>query len=157
MDRRSFLNSSVRSSGTGIAMPAKEKPRKGTTGPEIARLHQHALAEREGSLKGLPEPVALPRLVTAGLDPYVPSGETPWDKQRAGYLLRRTLFGATRSDIDTVLTQSPGDVVDQLLQGGTMPTPPGSWVTEDYYYDNTNNDSVNRGRLKDLREWWTGL
>ncbi|PLX31831.1 MAG: hypothetical protein C0600_04570 [Ignavibacteria bacterium] len=157
MDRRSFLNSSVRSSGTGLAMPAKEKPRKGTTGPEIARLHQQALAEREGSLKGLPEPVALPRLVTAGLDPYVPSGETPWDKQRAGYLLRRTLFGATRSDIDTVLTQSPGDVVDQLLQGGTMPTPPGSWVTEDYYYDNTNNDSVNRGRLKDLREWWTGL
>ena len=49
-----------------------------------ARLHKNVLAEREASLKGRPEPVPLPRLILAGLSPYAPSTQKPWDRQRAG-------------------------------------------------------------------------
>ena len=158
MDRRSFLSpgardSHVASTGGGSVSAATGNPSR----PEIARQHQAVLAEREASLKGVPEPTALPRLVTSGLDAYVPDTQKPWDKQRAGYLLRRTLFGAKQSEIDMALTKTPGEVVDMLLESGTAPSAPGTWVSEDYWYDNTNNDRHNRDRLQELREWWTGL
>jgi uncharacterized protein (DUF1800 family) len=124
---------------------------------DIASLHAHALAEREASLKGAPEPQALPRLVAAGLVPYNPSPEKPWNKQRAGYLLRRCMFGATRADVDVALTMQPGDMVDTLLAEDAMPQPPGSWVNEDYWYDNTNNDRTNAERMTEFREWWISL
>lgn len=126
-------------------------------GDEAKLLHKRVLAEREASLKGRPEPVALPRMVTSGLDPYTPSAGKPWDKQRAGYLLRRTLFGAKRAEIDMALTKSPGEVVDMLLQDASLPAPPFTWQNDDYWYDNSNNDLENRTRLQELRDWWTGL
>jgi len=157
MDRKSFLNAGADEARVSAAAVTADRPRDGGGGPETARLHARMLSEREASLKGRPEPTALPRLVTSGLDPYTPTAEKPWDKQRAGYLLRRTLFGAKRADIDMALAKSPGEVVDMLLQTGTAPSSPGSWVSEDYYYDNTNSDRDNRTRMQELREWWTGL
>lgn len=156
MERRTLLNSGAGAStaavtGDGVRTAAA------ASRPDIARRHQAVLAEREASLKGLPEPLALPRLVTSGLDPYIPDAAKPWDTQRAGYLLRRTLFGATRADIDMALGKSPGEIVDMLLLAGSAPAAPDSWVDDDYWYDNTNNDRTNRDRLQSLREWWTGL
>jgi uncharacterized protein (DUF1800 family) len=155
MDRRSFLTSAARRRTRSRLPGAVILPKDG--GDEATRLHRRVLAEREASLKGLPEPMALPRLVTSGLDPYVPSAEKPWDRQRAGYLLRRTLFGAKRAEIDLALTKSPGELVDMLLADSALPTPAFTWQNDDYWYDNSNNDLDNRNRLQDLRDWWTGL
>lgn len=131
--------------------------RPGAARASAARLHKSALAEREASLKGRPEPVPLPRLILAGLTPYIPSTQKPWDRQRAGYLLRRCMFGATRADIDFALTKTPTEMVDILLADSALPSAPGPWVDEDYWYDNSNNDRTNVERLAALRDWWTGL
>lgn len=155
MDRRSFLTSATRRRTRASLPGAMMLPKDG--GDEAARLHRRVLAEREASLKGLPEPMALPRLVTSGLDPYVPSAGKPWDRQRAGYLLRRTLFGAKRAEIDLALTTSPDEVVDMLLQDGPLPAATFTWQNDDYWYDNSNSDLDNRNRLQELREWWTRL
>jgi uncharacterized protein (DUF1800 family) len=154
MEQRATVHSSASDRGGGF-----EKPGRPVTavGLEAARVHAQVLSERDASLKGRPEPIALPRLVTAGLDPYTPSPEKPWDKQRAGYLLRRTMFGATRADIDFALTQTPSDMVDLLFANTTPPSPPGSWVNDEYWYDNSNNDRTNVERMSELRDWWTGL
>ena len=159
MDRRTFLASTTkapRRATASAAMPVSAAmPKDG--GDEAKLLHKRVLAEREASLKGRPEPVALPRMVTSGLDPYTPSAGKPWDKHRAGYLLRRTLFGAKRAEIDMALAKSPGEVVDMLLQDTSLPAPPFTWQNDDYWYDNSNNDLENRTRLQELRDWWTGL
>ncbi|MDT8323642.1 MAG: DUF1800 domain-containing protein [Bacteroidota bacterium] len=156
MESTSFLNPGTGSQTAGATGDVTAST-AASAGTQTARRHRTVLAEREASLKGLPEPMALPRLVTSGLDPYVPDAAKPWDRQRAGYLLRRTLLGATRAEIDMALTKSPGEVVDSLLLAGTAPAAPGDWIDDDYWYDNTNNDRTNRERLQELREWWTGL
>jgi uncharacterized protein (DUF1800 family) len=139
------------------SVPSQSRTGGGTaTHADAARVHARVLAERDASLKGLPEPVALPRLVAVGLSPYTPSQEKPWDRQRAGYLLRRTMFGATRTDIDVALTKTPAQMVDLLLADTAAPNPPGSWVNDEYWYDNTNNDRTNAERMTELRDWWTG-
>ncbi len=154
MERTATVQSSASDRGGG-----QHKP--GTFisggGAEAARVHARVLAGRDASLKGKPEPISLPRLVLAGLEAYTPTTEKPWDKQRAGYLLRRTMFGAKRADIDFALTQTPSQMVDLLLANTTPPGAPGSWVNEEYWYDNSNNDRTNVERLAELRDWWTGL
>lgn len=157
MDRRTFLTSATRTrarAGTSVTR-SQAMLKDGSEGAKL--LHKRVLAERETSLKGLPEPVALPRMVTAGLDPYTPSAGKPWDAQRAGYLLRRTMFGARRAEITMALSKSPGNVVDMLLADTSLPVPPFTWQNDDYWYDNRNNDRENRDRLQELRDWWTGL
>lgn len=155
MDRRSFLTTTTSARPKSRVAVSAAMPADG--GDEAKLLHKRVLAEREASLKGLPEPVALPRLVTTGLAPYVPTAQKPWDKQRAGYLLRRTLFGAKRAETDLALSKSPGEVVDMLLADAALPTPTFTWQNDDYWYDNSNNDLENRTRLQELRDWWTGL
>ncbi|MCB2203764.1 DUF1800 domain-containing protein [bacterium] len=157
MDRRSFLSPAVLATANGTTGGEAAVAAGAASRPDVARVHQAVLAEREASLKGLPEPTALPRLVTSGLDPYSPTPEKPWDEQRVGYLIRRTMFGAKRADIDMAMEKTPAEVVDMLLMSGTPPAAPGSWINEDYWYDNTNNDRTNRDRLQEMREWWTGL
>jgi uncharacterized protein (DUF1800 family) len=154
MDRRSFLTSKTSTRPKSRAAVFAALPKDGS--PESRLLHKRVLAEREESLKGAPEPLALPRLVTSGLDPYVPTAQKPWDRQRAGYLLRRTLFGAKRAETDMALTKSPGEVVDLLLADSSQPAAPFNWQNDDYWYDNSNNDLENRNRMQELRDWWTG-
>ncbi len=148
MNRRSFLTAS------GLA-PAetKQPPLDGKS------LIQKELDEREGSLKGRIEPLALPRRTTAGLEPWVPSPQEPWDRQRAIYLLRRTLFGAKKEEIDLALTKSPGEVVDMLLdESKPLPPPPGSWVNQNYSYDpNPAGDLINNTYFSEMRRWWMDL
>jgi len=60
----------------------------------------------------------------SGLEPFVPSATTPWDMVRAGHLLRRTTFLPRWSDISTLLSRTPSDAVDLLLDTSYAPTPP---------------------------------
>ncbi|MEL7119950.1 MAG: DUF1800 domain-containing protein [Bacteroidota bacterium] len=53
---------------------------------------------------------------TTTINPYVPSDEMPWTKQRAVHLFRRMEFG---TDIDTILealSQDPSSIIDQKIQ-----------------------------------------
>ncbi len=57
------------------------------------------------------------RKSSAGLSPYVPSADQPWDRSRALHLLRRTAYGATLPAIDAALARSPEAAVDALVDG----------------------------------------
>jgi len=64
------------------------------------------------------------RPAAAGLDPYVPGGDAPWDALRAGHLLRRATFLPRWSDIETLLGLSPSQAVDLLLTTASTPARP---------------------------------
>ena len=55
--------------------------------------------------------------VQAGLEPYVPSQETPWTVARVHHLHRRAGFGATWRELRDGLTLGPQGVLDCLLAG----------------------------------------
>jgi uncharacterized protein (DUF1800 family) len=152
MKRRRFIATAGALTTIAKAAGAGGSRAKETDGDPLRK----AIEERKGSLKGLPEPIVLPRRTMAGLEPYSPSTSKPWDRQRAGYLLRRTMFGAKKADVDLALTKSPGEIVDTLLEAGTPPSAPGSWVSQNYFY-NSADDSQNRTNMSQLLQWWTGL
>ncbi len=59
-----------------------------------------------------------------------------WDKEAKMHLLRRTMFGATLSDLKELENKSLSDTIDQLLDNSVdLPTPP-----LNYYQSERNND-----------------
>ena len=88
-----------------------------------------------------------------------------WGTKEIVHLLKRTLFGAKKSDIDYFKTLSTVQAVDALLNvPGTAPAPPvknytgsdavaagASWATT-YSAD----EDVNSGRVSSFKSWWTG-
>ncbi len=56
-----------------------------------------------------------------GIDPqwawqvFEPSSERPWDRKRAAHLFRRAGLGADLNTLDTAITKSPSQIVDELL------------------------------------------
>jgi uncharacterized protein (DUF1800 family) len=113
----------------------------------------------------------------AGLAPYTGS----WTVNEVTHLLKRTMFGAKKSDIDYFLTLSPGAAVDELLNNIVAPSPPvrdyGLMEDEDgVMHDDLGvaigqtwvNDpnmasaaqirgDINRNRMEGLKKWWAGL
>src|SRR5258706_16076024 len=59
---------------------------------------------------------------TAGIEPY--SG--PWGFDQVAHLLRRTMFGATKGDIQSALGLSMNQGVSQLRPAPPAPHPPGN-------------------------------
>lgn len=92
----------------------------------------------------------------AGLEPYVPSPSQPWDQYRALHLLKRTMFGAPKQQVDVALSKSPGEVVDILLENKSLPSPPAAWVSE-AFERNPLDERPLLNRIKELREWWIKL
>jgi len=90
---------------------------------------------------------------TGLLDPFIPSNSRPWNKKLATHLLNRTMFGAKISDTNPILSLTPSEAVDVLLQSYAMPAPPGTWVTEPPIY----NLNLNNFRMNMLRYWWLKL
>jgi hypothetical protein len=60
------------------------------------------------------------RRLYSGLTPY--SGS--WTVNEAAHLLKRTMFGAKKTDIDYLLTLTPAQAVDELLTNINSPSPP---------------------------------
>lgn len=152
MNRRSFISAAGAAAATA-ALASRPFPARAAEARGPADPIQKALSERKGSLKGLPEPLSLPRRTTAGLEPYVPDAGNPWDRRKAVFLLRRTLFGARKKEIDDALALSPSEVVDLLLADSALPSAPGNWVNENYYYRPPNDDE-NYRRFAELQSWW---
>lgn len=89
------------------------------------------------------------------LDPYIPSPQKPWNRQRVQHLYRRLGFGASKADIDAALALTPSDLVDQLIDGlvnAPAPDPPywANYTTADYMDD---NDLMNQHRYELSIRW----
>lgn len=133
--------------------------------------------DRREFLTGLKRPVASSpttnqnvRQLFSDLTPY--SGA--WTKKEVIHLLKRTMFGAKKSDVDYFLTLSPAQAVDALLNiSATPPAPPiknyentdidaadpdfaipkgATWVTTQ-----SNDGTAHSRRVSSWRSWWTGL
>ncbi len=119
----------------------------------------------------------IPFSPSAGLNAY--TGE--WTANEVFHLLKRTMFGAKKADVDYFLAKTPGDTVDELLDNLTPVQPP----VRDYgliedsdgvFYDDPTvalgatwvNDpnvtgmeqirgNINSLRIDSLCKWWAGL
>ncbi len=123
--------------------------------------------QRREFLSALVEPVrqgigALERVlagrpirVSAGLEPYVPSAEVPWDERSAGHLLRRAGFQCTKAELDWALARSPQEVVEELLEELPLPEPPGQWVSEEPR--RPPDATLDAQRMAELQRWWFRL
>lgn len=109
----------------------------------------------------------------AGLEPFVPTADHPWDERRVAHLLRRTGFGASLDQIDNFLNMTPAEAVDTLVDEAlvapipeapdwaSIPPPPFDAPQEEkdiFYAGNQANRLAYRAawieemRLKGLRE-----
>ena len=72
------------------------------------------------------------RRSSAGLEPFVPSEEQPWDTARIAHLLRRTETGPDLYSISDFLNLTPQEAVDQIMDcalAEPLPEPP-AWADE---------------------------
>ncbi|MCX6317210.1 MAG: DUF1800 domain-containing protein [Bacteroidetes bacterium] len=112
----------------------------------------------------------------AGLTPYTGT----WSVNEVTHLLKRTMFGAKKTDVDHFLAMSPGAAVDELLNNISSPAPPvrdyGLLEDDGVFYDDLGvaigqtwvNDpniasaveirgQINNRRVESLKKWWSGL
>ncbi|MCE2756095.1 MAG: DUF1800 domain-containing protein [Ignavibacteriae bacterium] len=59
---------------------------------------------------------------TAGLEPYIPSTDQPWDYSRAAHLLRRTMIGPKDIEIREVFSLGLDKTLERLFQPATIST-----------------------------------
>lgn len=99
----------------------------------------------------------------AGLEPYVPDSNQPWDAVRAGHLLRRTTFLPRWADIETLVGMSPSEAVDLLLNTSSEPDPPSiaDTITESLEGLNTELQNQVRGSWRNhhraLQRWYADV
>lgn len=77
-------------------------------------------------------PMIAHRRSSAGLEPYVPSENEPWDLSRAAHLLRRTQSGPDLYTAKDLLAMDPAGAVDQIIAAAVaepLPEPP-PWSDE---------------------------
>ena len=95
---------------------------------------------------------------TSGLEPY--SG--PWDASAVGHLLRRTIYGPSRAQIEECLKKGMGATLEALLSENELPDPPINYVNEndpdvplgETWVDKKLSDNQLRGyRRRSLRVW----
>lgn len=115
------------------------------------------------------QPYAGLRRITSGLTPYA----GPWTTAEVAHLLKRTMFGSKKADIDYFRSMSVSQAVDALLNISPAPAPPVK------NYDNTGiaggdpelsiaagttwintptaDEEANEKRIGSWKIWWTGL
>ena len=71
---------------------------------------------------------------TSLLTVYVPSVANPWDEQKVNHIYRRIGYGATKTEVDAALTQTPSAFIDSLVDAALVinPTPAPSWANTSY-------------------------
>ncbi|MBC7874047.1 MAG: DUF1800 family protein, partial [Ferruginibacter sp.] len=109
------------------------------------------------------------RNINSGINPY--SG--PWTENEIVHLVKRTMFGAKKADVDYFRTRSVSQAVDELLnpvapQPGpplkeyvtsTQPgTPDANIAQGTTWVNDINNDgTVQSQRRASYKKWWTGM
>jgi uncharacterized protein (DUF1800 family) len=110
--------------------------------------------------------MANPAPVTTGIRRY--KGE--WKRTQVAHLLRRTMFGAKKEDVDHFLFKSPKKAVRELIRSEyPLPAPPVNNYNDDKYTDpeiapgadwtvSLKYDGMNNGRRRNsFKSWWLGL
>mgnify|MGYP001384995766 CR=1 FL=1 len=113
-------------------------------------------------------PVVTPRpgfRTQSGLNPYT----GPWTRNEVQHLLKRTLFGSTRADINYFLGMTMSQAVDVLLNP-TAPLPPppvndyspnvpdGTVPAGTTWVNNPTTDgTLNNNRRNSFKKWWAGV
>lgn len=105
-------------------------------------------------------------LVDSGLKKY----KGRWTKDEAKHLLKRTMFGAAKADIEYLASKSLRSSVKALLNADDfIPQPPVNNYNDDKYTDEeiqpgqtwitaTKNNGMNIGRRRNsYKAWWLGL
>lgn len=108
------------------------------------------------------------RNISTGINPYA----GPWTENEIIHLLKRTMFGAKKADVDYFKTRSVSQAVDELMNPvSPQPVPPikeyttsttalnpdaniaqgSTWVN-----DINNDGTVQSQRLASYKKWWTG-
>jgi uncharacterized protein (DUF1800 family) len=139
MNRRSFLSSPAERAVADNRQPLRISKFANTTLPTVERT-------------------------LAGLDPMV----TPLTRDQIAHLLRRTMFGATTSDIDSFQNIPIDQIVTTLLTDATPPAPPLNVSTSDTTVPfgqpwvgaarlNADGTNPNSARASSFKSWWTGL
>lgn len=66
---------------------------------------------------------------TSTLAPYEPSSQNPWTAGKIKHVYRRLGYGASKDVVDSALSLSPGQLIDNLVNAasGMAPTPAPSW------------------------------
>lgn len=113
------------------------------------------------------QPVAS-RHITSGISPYT----GPWTENEIIHLLKRTMFGSKKADVDYFKTRTMSQAVDELLNPtAPQPTPPikeyttstqpgtpdGNIAQGTTWVNDINNDgTVQSQRRASYKKWWTG-
>lgn len=116
---------------------------------------------RRRSSDSSPKPFAGLRQINTGIAQYA----GPWTTNEVVHLLKRTMFGAKKTDIDFFKGMSMSQAVDALLTAPAAPAGPlknytgSDAVTAGATWVNTFSDAeeVNAGRISSYKSWWTGL
>lgn len=113
---------------------------------------------------------ASPTRTLSGLNPYT----GPWTTNEVIHLLKRTMFGAKKADVDFFSAMTMSQAVDALLNvplaqftpqppvktyaNSTDPADPDNTVAagQTWVNTNTNDGSVNSQRVNSLKNWWMG-
>lgn len=82
---------------------------------------------------------------TASINPFVPTSENPWDSKKANHVYRRLAFGASQSQIDTALSLTPEQFIDQMVDTAfnlapTTAPPWADWAVSDFSDFEVDND-----------------
>ncbi len=117
----------------------------------------------------LPPPDPTPTLrTTSGLNPY--SGA--WTQNEVIHLLKRTMFGAKKADVDYFLGKTMSQSVDELLTPtAPLPAPPvkeydpaGATVPDTnialgatWVNDPNNDGTITSRRRASFKKWWMGV
>jgi len=92
-----------------------------------------------------------------------------WGKAQVTHLLRRTLFGVKKSEIDSFTQMNMNDAVDAILDvPSTAPSPPvnnynNGRITDpdiplgETWVNGPSNGALAGARRSSLKSWWTGL
>jgi uncharacterized protein (DUF1800 family) len=120
--------------------------------------------------KEMPVSFSSPTRTESGINPYTGT----WGTNEVIHLLKRTMFGAKKADVDFFSTMTVSQTVDYLLNitvAQTQPLPPvkdyanptdpldpdtGVLAGQTWVNTNTNDGSVNSRRIASFKNWWMG-
>ncbi len=142
MNRRHFFSGAAGALQSGPAEPGDAGASQLTSLAQLERSGNQA-KNLLRSQKGI-EPILL----------------TDWNTKTAGHLLRRTMFGPTRAEIQQAATQSLDATLTALFAAQPSPNPPvgPSPLLPGQTWVNAPFDSTNDGTYAAyLKAWWIGL
>ncbi|MBD0287988.1 MAG: hypothetical protein ICV79_21570 [Flavisolibacter sp.] len=102
----------------------------------------------------------------SGIQPYTGT----WSRNELQHLLKRTLFGSAKADLDYFSNKSLAQIVHELLNpSALLPAPPlndynSATLTDPAVQPGqtwmnapTNDGTINSARRTSFKKWWTGL